>query len=178
MAYGTLYLQNKWYSSAVPRNPHFATATLTFDGNVADGETVTIGTQTFEFKTSGNAGAGKIKVDVSGGVTPDKAAAKLVEAITANSAIVTAIADEDESENDIVVVTYKYIGTEGNDISVATTATNGSWGQDVTKLTGGSYGTPSIMRNVVVYAAPHYYWCAKEGSETTVLWKRFTPEDY
>lgn len=178
MAYGTLYLQNKWFAEASPTNPHKATATLTISNTVSDGETVTIGTEIYEFKTSGNAGEGKIKVDVSGGVTPDKAAAKLVEAITANSAIVTAIADEDKSENDIVVVTYKHIGTEGNDISVATTATNGSWGQDVTKLTGGSYGTPSIMRNVVVYAAPHYYWCAKEGSETTVLWKRFTPEDY
>jgi phage tail sheath gpL-like len=175
MAYGTLYLQNKWFSEASPTNPHKSTATLTFSGVVADAQTVTIGTEIYEFKTSGSAGTGKIKVDVSSGVTADIAVVKLKDAITANSAIVTALAS---TEDDTVVVEYKVIGTEGNDIEVSTDATNATWGTDVTKLSGGSLGTPSMTRNVVVYVSPYYYWCDKEGSEYTVSWKRFTPAAY
>ena len=76
------------------------------------------------------------------------------------------------------MVEYKTIGTEGNDVAVAEDCTNASWGDDVAKLSGGSLGTPSMLRNVVVYASPHYYWCEKEGSESTVVWKKFIPEAY
>ena len=76
------------------------------------------------------------------------------------------------------MVEYKTIGTGGNATTVSTTATNASWGTDVTKLSGGSLGTPSMLRNVVVYASPYYYWCEKEGSEYTVSWQRFTPATY
>jgi hypothetical protein len=175
MVYKTLHLQDKWFSEAAPTVPKKATATLTFEGVVADGETVVFGTEVYEFKASGDAGEGKIKVDVSTGLTADIAVVKLKDAINANSALVTAVAS---TEDDTVVVEYKTIGTEGNSLTIGTNCTNASWGVDVLTLSGGSLGTPSMVRNVIIYASPYYYWCDKEGSEYTVSWKRFTPASY
>ena len=176
MAYGTLYLQKKWFSEDSPTNPHKATATLTFEGNPVVTETVTIGgTEIYEFVAAENAQEGNIAVVLGGTLTADKAVTELAKAINANSELVTAVAS---TTDDTVVVEYKTIGTEGNDVTVAETCTNASWGADVAKLSGGSLGTPSMLRNVVVYASPHYYWCEKEGSESTVVWKRFTPASF
>ena len=175
MAIKTLQLQPKWFSDATPKNPKKATATLTFTGAIVDAQTVTIGTEIYEFKASGNAGTGKIKVDVSSGLTADIAVAKLADAINANSTIVSAIAS---TEDDAVVLNYEKVGTEGNAIAVSTTATYASFGENVTKLSGGQLGTPCSLRDVVVYANHYYYWCDKEGSDHTVSWKRFTPASY
>lgn len=177
MAIKTLQLQPKWFSDATPKNPKKATATLAFTGNVADTQTVTIGTEVYEFKTSGDAGEGKIKVDVSEGVTAEDAVEALATAINATSALVDAMPVSDE-EQDVVILTYKEIGTEGNAIAVSTTATNASFKEGVTKLSGGQLGTPCPLRDVVVFATPHYYWCDKEGSDHTVSWKKFTPASY
>lgn len=177
MAIKTLQLQPKWFSSATPANPKKATATLAFTGVVADAQTVTIGTEIYEFKTSGNAGTGKIKVDVSEGVTAEDAVEALATAINATSALVKAEAISD-AEQDAVVLNYKSVGTDGNAITISTTATNASFGESVTKLSGGQLGTPCTIRDVVVYATPYYYWCDKEGSDHTVSWKRFTPASY
>lgn len=172
--YKELVLQNKWFSSVHPVNPKGATGTLTFNGVVADAQTVTIGTEVYEFKTSGNAGTGKIKVDVSGGVTAPAAVIALVAAITANSTLVNAV----DGEGDIVVVTAKIVGTSGNDITIATTCANASWGEEVTKLANGQFGTPCSQKDVIVRDDNCYYWCEKEGSESTVVWKKFTPVSF
>lgn len=177
MAIKTLHLQPKWFSEASPKNPKPASATLTFTGVVVDGQTVVIGTEVYEFKTSGNAGEGKIKVDVSEGVTAEDAVEAFATAINATSALVDAMPVSDE-EQDVVILTYKEIGTEGNAIAISTTATNASFGASVTKLSGGQLGTPCSIRDVVVFATPYYYWCDKEGSDHTVSWKRFTPASY
>lgn len=177
MAIKTLQLQPKWFSDATPKNPKTATATLTFTGVVADAQTVIIGTETYEFKASGDAETGKIKVDVSKGVTAEDAVEALATTINATSALVDAVAISDE-EQDIVVLNYKAVGTEGNAIEISTTATNASFGASVTKLSGGQLGIPCPIRDVVVFATPYYYWCDKEGSDHTVSWKRFTPASY
>lgn len=178
MAYGTLYLQPKWFSESFPVNPKKASATLTFTGNVANNETVTIGTTVFEFKTTGNATTGRVKVDVSEGVTPAIAAAELVDTITATLTNVTAVVDEDNDGNAIVVVTAADVGTEGNAIAVAETCENATWGEEVTTLLGGQYGTPCIMKNIVIKGTEYYYWCEKEGGKLTVSWKKFIPAPY
>ena len=177
MAYGTLYLQKKWFFEDSPTNPHKSTATLTFEGIPVVTETVTIGgTEIYEFvAAAGNVQEGNIAVVLGETLTADKAVTELANAINANSELVTAVAS---TTDDTVVVEYKIIGTDGNDVTVAETCTNASWGAGVVKLSGGSLGTPSILRNVVVYASPHYYWCEKEGSESTVVWKKFTPAAY
>lgn len=177
MAYGTLQLQEKWFSEEHPTNPHKATATLTFEGIPVVTETVTIGgTEVYEFvATADNVQEGNIAVVLGETLTADKAVEELAKAINANSVLVTAVASK---EDDTVVVEYKTIGTDGNNVAVAENCTNASWKDDVAKLSGGSLGTPSMLRNVVVYASPHYYWCEKEGSESTVVWKKFIPEAY
>jgi len=177
LVYGTLYLQKKWFSEEHPTNPHRATATLTFKGIPVVTETVTIGgTEVYEFvATAENVQGGNIAVVLGETLTADKAVEELAKAINANSVLVTAVASK---EDDTVVVEYKTIGTEGNDVTVAEDCTNASWKDDVAKLSGGSLGTPSMLRNVIVYAPPHYYWCEKEGSESTVVWKIFTPASF
>lgn len=172
--YKELVLQNKWFSSVHPVNPKGATGTLTFGDVVADAQTVTIGTEVYEFKTSGNASTGKIKVDVSGGVTAPAAVTALVAAITANSTLVNAV----DGEGDTVVVTAKIVGTSGNDITIATTCANASWGEKVTKLANGQFGTPCSQKDVIVRDDDYYYWCEKEGGKSTVVWKRFTPATF
>ncbi len=180
MAFKEFHLQPKWFDEATPTNPKKASATLTITDTVSNGETITIGTDVFEFRTTGSAGTGKIKVDISGegDTASNKAAAKLVAAINASSTLVESEASKDDNENDIVVVTYKNVGTEGNSVAVAETMTNGSWGTDVTKLSGGQYGTPCPMNNIMVYSSPYYYVCVEAGNKTDVAWKRFTPTSY
>lgn len=180
MTQANLHLQPKWFSDAAPRNPKRAKAILTLTDTVSDTETVTVGTQIFEFKISGSAGAGKIKVDISGAgnTAPDKAAAKLAQTINANSTIVTATAGEDADENDIVTIEYKEIGTEGNAVTIGTNCEHASFGDGVLTLQGGQYGTPCPMKNILVFIDLYYYLCTQEGGTKTVEWKRFTPINY
>ena len=90
MAYGTLYLQKKWFSEEHPTNPHKATATLTFEGNPVVTQTVTIGTEVYEFVAAAeNAQEGNIAVVLGETLTADKAVEELAKAINANSALVT-----------------------------------------------------------------------------------------
>jgi hypothetical protein len=61
---------------------------LRLASNVADGETITIGNETYEIDTAAAPGAvtaGNIRVDCSAGVTPTQASAALVAAVNANS---------------------------------------------------------------------------------------------
>lgn len=74
----------------------FASGTLTFTNNVTNGETVTIGSDVFEFSTDGTVGAGNILVwvtpDSEGMVNQTIAIANLTTVINANSAVVSAVA--------------------------------------------------------------------------------------
>jgi hypothetical protein len=180
MAFKEFYLQPKWFDEATPTNPKKASATLTISDDVSNGETITIGTDVFEFRTAGSAGTGNIKVDISGAgdTASDKAAAKLVAAINANSTLVDAVASKDDDKNDIVVVTYKTVGTEGNSVAVAETMTDGSWGTGVTKLSGGQWGTPCPVVDTIVHVDSYYYWCDIAGNKDDVSWKIFTPASY
>lgn len=180
MAYGTLYLQEKWYSEATPTNPKPAIAILTFTGNAVAAETVTIDGVVFEFVATALDIADEDNIPVVCGAdfTSDNAVEKLVAAINANMDNIVASAGVDASENNYCGLAYYKVGTEGNAIEVSETCTNASFGVGVTKLSGGQYGTPSIMKNVIVEASPYYYWCDKEGGESTVSWKRFIPADY
>jgi len=109
-----------------------ATGTLTFTGVVADGETVTIGSEVYEFDTDDEVTDGNILVDVSGGATASAAVTALVTAITAESALVTAV----DGSGDTVVLTAVTAGLTGNSIVTDTDCENGSFG--VETLTGGA----------------------------------------
>lgn len=75
----------KTLSALKAANPgRIAQNILRMASNVADGETVTIGSEVYEFDTTaspGNITAGRIRVDVSGSQAPDFAGGQLMAAI-------------------------------------------------------------------------------------------------
>jgi hypothetical protein len=163
----------KWFSGSAPNNAAKAIATLTISGNVADGEVVVIGSETYEIDTNGSVNAGNIRVDVSvGGVGAANAVTKLVAAITANSTIVDAF----DGIGNVVDIQAKNVGTEGNDINVSKVMTNGSFGAGVTKLSGGLYATPSKTSKCFIIIGGTWYIATKPIDKyTTDGWVSFTP---
>lgn len=133
MIYQEWYLKSKWFNDTAPQNPKFANATLTFTGIAVAAETVTIGDEVYEFVASAE-DVTEGNVPVVSTLTTDDAVEKLAGAINTNSEIVTATFDK---EDDVCVISYKKVGTEGNAIEIATTCTNATFGVDVTKLSGG-----------------------------------------
>ena len=150
---------------ATPVNAVNESGTLTFTGVVANNQEVIIGNEIFQFKTSGSADAGKIKVDVSGGVTAPDAVTALVTAITASSAIVNG----SDGAGDTVVVVAKIKG----DYNYATTetCTNGSWG--ATTLQGGVDGTGGYKGEIVADTGFIYIFTKDNNqSRTADGWKK------
>ena len=114
----------------------YATGTLTFSGNVTDGENVTINGETFEFDTNLTASeitAGHVEVDIAN-VLPATATVNLTAAVNNNAttaALVTAV-----SSSTTVALTADATGTAGNSIATTTDCVNATFG--VATLTGGS----------------------------------------
>jgi len=128
-----------------------ATGTLTFTGTVADGETVTIGNEVYEFDTDDEVIAGNILVDVSGGATASAAVTALVTAITAESALVTAV----DGTGDTVDITAVTAGLVGNSIVTDTDCENGSFGAET--LTGGADANKRIMNTFTFATGSQVY---------------------
>lgn len=111
----------------------YATGTLTFSGNVTDGELVNISTQTLEFDTEGNTTSGHIVVAV-GDILPATATVNLTAAVNGNAtlaALVTAV-----SSSTTVALTADAAGTAGNSIATTETCANATFG--AATLTGGT----------------------------------------
>ena len=126
-------------TNAVP-DEAYATGTLTFTGNAADAENVTITIDEtgyiFEINSTGTITSGNIGVDVA---TLDNAtvAAALDAAIDANtstSAVLTAT-----STVDTVVLTADVAGTTANGYGTTEAVTNATWGSST--MTGGVDGS-------------------------------------
>lgn len=62
-----------------------ATETLTISGVVIDGETVTIGSQVYEFDTDGNITSGNVSVDISAGATAAQGTLTIDTQVTATN---------------------------------------------------------------------------------------------
>ncbi|MHB9105758.1 MAG: hypothetical protein ACYDCO_01765 [Armatimonadota bacterium] len=118
-----------------------ATGTLTFTGNVADGETVTIGDEVYEFDTNTGVTPGNIRVALgAGGVAPANAVTQLVAAILANTAYdLTAV----DGALDTVVVTALRSGVWANALDTLEACANASWG--AAKLAGGTDNTNYLL---------------------------------
>lgn len=140
-----------------------ASATLTFSGVVADGETVTIGDDTYEFDTDSSVTSGNISVDVSGGATATDAVTALVSASASGTEAVT-LADGD---GDTVTVTADVKGTDAESITTSTDCENGAF--DVANLDGGVDGTVAVAGTVFVSDTKIYV--AK--SATTISYSNF-----
>ncbi len=146
--------------------PVKAQGTLTFNGSVSDGETVTIGGAVYEFDTNSDTVEGNIAVDVSGGATASDAVTALVAAITANeNSVVTAEA----GDGNTVVVTAVVPGTEGNNIAVSTDASNGEWAKAT--LTGGVDGTVA-KKGTIMFDESYVYVAVDDCTATVSNWKK------
>jgi phage tail sheath gpL-like len=170
---GLTRMFRKWFAESVPQNAAKATGTLTFSNVVSDGQTVTIGNEVYEFDThlTGAVTAGNIRVNVSGGASASQAVTALVAAITANSAIVTAV----DGTGDTVVVTAKLVGDEYN-YNVAETCANATWGAGVTALSGGQYATECHCPAYYISSVGVWYICESPVDQyDTAGWKSMTP---
>jgi len=101
---------------------------------------------------------------LSGGlatITATNAVTALVTSINANDEVVLA-ADGDE---DTVVVTAKYVGTEYNSIATTETMANGAWASET--LTGGGYATPCNASSAVIVVDNTIYFTDKPCTKWT-----------
>lgn len=131
-----------------------AQGTLTIFSNVADGETITIDNQTYEFDNNTTITTGNIPVDVAGDLTSTNAINKLTTIINSNpNSNVTAIGD---TSTKTIIVKYKSSGVQGNSIATTETCLNAAW--DHPTLTGGIDG---LVDDETVYVD-----CENEDIET------------
>lgn len=103
-----------------------ARGVLSFVGSVADGQTVTIGQDIYEFDTNGSVATGNILVDVSTDQSAANASSVLAGIINTTTKHENVTATNNTANNSITV-TYGLVGTVGN-IATTTTCTNASWG--------------------------------------------------
>ncbi len=113
-----------------------AVGILTLTGVVSDGETVTIGTDIYEFDNETNVTEGNILVDVTGDLTAPAAITALAAAILASGdGTYTGV----DGASDTLDVEAATAGPSGNLIATTYTTANGSFGGIV--LAGGEVGT-------------------------------------
>ena len=110
-----------------------ASGTLTFAGASAVNNTVNISTETYKF-TNGTAGQWLVDVGSDAG-NASYSTSKLVAEITANSTLVTAVDNADNSTTVTSVIT----GSAGNAYTTTDNLTNAAWGGSV--LAGGVDGS-------------------------------------
>lgn len=110
-----------------------ATGTLTFTGASAVTNIVNISTETYTF-TNGTGGAFNVDVGSDAG-NATYSTSQLVAEITANSTLVTAVDNADDS----LTVTSVLTGSAGNAYISTDNLTNAAWG--ATTLTGGVDGS-------------------------------------
>lgn len=156
-------------TTMTPVNAVNATGTLTFTDVVADGQTVTIGTEVYEFKTSGSATGTNIKVDVASGQTAANACTALISTIGGNSSSVVTIA---AGTGTSVVVTAKVAGAAANSITTTTTCTNGSWG--AATLASGVDGTVASNASVWGMDSNYVYFVVAANTISGKNWRRIS----
>ncbi len=152
-----------------------AIQTLTFVGVPVVTNTVTLGsgdnTEIYEFVAAAAniADPANIPVVLGETLTADNAVAELAEAINTNSALVTAVADD---EDDTVVVTAIVRGTAGNSIDTTDTCANADW-RDTT-LKGGLdtiTAANAVTALVASINANDKYVTASDGDDGKVVVK-------
>ena len=99
---------------------------LRIAANVADGETITIGTQVYEIDTAATATitAGRVRVNCNAGVTPAIASDAIIAAINGNTnSDVTAV---DISDNEVLIVHHE-LGVNALACTETLAGTNNAW---------------------------------------------------
>lgn len=146
-----------------------AVGILRIANNVADGETITVGSTVFEVDTNAAITAGRVAVDCSGGVTPTLFGTAFVAAFNAQQLGLKAYK---VSAN--VVVIYDH--NPGPGATLATTETlagaNNGWGA----ATLVRVGEPTTAKNVVMQSRAAN--AVEDSAEVMVFAFPFTPTEF
>jgi hypothetical protein len=114
----------------------YATGTLTFSGVVADGQTINVSTDRYEFDTDASVTSGNIRIDLNASGTPNVTAVYAAVMFTANVTTNDTVGVGVSRSNLVVTLTADAAGTAGNSIATTDTCTNAAFG--AATLTGGS----------------------------------------
>jgi hypothetical protein len=125
-----------------------ASAVLRIAANVADGETVSIGDDTYEFDDDSAVTPGNIAVDVTGDLTPANATPALVAAINAEGT--EAITAQTISNNQMFI-----FANAPGDVVLALAETMGGGDNEWDSATMYGGAAPSVRRVVVVRRVPN-----------------------
>jgi len=142
---------------------------LRIASNVADGETITVGTTVFEVDTNAAITAGRVAVDCSGGVTPTLFGTAFVAAFNAQNLGLLAV----KISANVVVI---YDNTPGGGATLATTETlagaNNGWGA----ATLVKVGVPQDEFSTVIQSRAAN--AVEEAAEVMVFGFPFAPTAY
>ncbi len=118
-------------------------AHIRFALDVADGETITIGDDVYEFDNDSTFTAGNIQVDVTGNLTPTNAVAQLVTAINLQDTNVRAVA---QGTNDVFL-----FGKSAHNYQLALSETMAGSGNDIdATLRSGALDTNSPIHTTSI----------------------------
>jgi hypothetical protein len=138
----------------IPTNVQ-ATGTIIFTGASAVNNSVNISTETYQF-TNGTAGQWKVDVGSDAG-NASYSTSQLVAEITANSTLVTAVDNSDNSTTVTSVIT----GTAGNAYGTTENVTNAAWG--ATLMSGGIDGSNWDADTNTDLPTGHDFWTTLSG---------------
>jgi hypothetical protein len=137
-----------------------ATGTLTFTGLPSDGQTVTIGSMVYTFRTTLTSAPYEVYIGINAGACANH----LVDAINAESSTAGVAWSSGRSHPDVtasnvagvITVTANLYGTYGNSIATTETCSNASWG-DVTLTTGTAAGLRIYASDAFLHGGRYLY---------------------
>lgn len=152
-----------------PVNAETAEGTITFSDpeagdSVADGDTITIGSDIYEFDDDDEVGEGHILVDISGGATADDAGIALDAAITADGTEDVTSAEADG----VVTLTAGTPGAAGN-LALAKSCAHAALSG--TAMTGGVDATTGHKGEMRV-DSDYLYVCIDDNTVAESNWRR------
>jgi len=153
-----------------PVNAVGAVGVLTFSGVTQTGELVTIGSDIYEFDSTGTYAGANIEVDISGGASAAQSVTALAAVIGTGTEAITGI----DGDGDTVVVTADVKGVAGN-LAFSTTCANGS--VDNATLVGGLDGTVGDAGTTIV-GALGVYVAQADNTIADSNWKLFPHTQY
>jgi hypothetical protein len=161
-----------------PVNAVAASKVLTFTGNAEDGETVSIGGQSYKFQGESAQAANDVLIGLNAEASIDN----LVAAINGDDGEGTTygtgtVAHESvtaaKEDTDKLVVTAKTKGESGNSIAIAKTVANATWADDATALSGGIDGTVGVA-NETCADGSYLYHCIATNTVADANWRKIT----
>jgi len=150
-----------------------ATATVTWSGDSADLETLTVGSRVYEFDedVTPTITAGRVRVDITGGKTAAASATAFIAAVNSDTGSPVTAATGGAG---VAVLTAKTKGTGGNSIAKAESTSNATWdvGGGGTLFSGGADTLIALQRGgSITFTTDMIDVTTKDDA----LWKQFLP---